>query len=235
MQVRVLATDYDGTLATHGNVDEETVSGLRRFLDSGRDLIMVTGRHLPDLKQVFPQLYLFARVVAENGALLYCPAEDREELLCEPVPETFVAELRRRGLPVSAGRAVVATVQPHEEAVRGAIEEAGVPLRVSLNKGSIMVLPEGVNKTTGLHSALMELGVNEDLVIGIGDAENDMDFLEACGCGVAVANALPSVKGHAQLVTRGAHGAGVVEVIDQLLATGCLPCGGRERDFLVPE
>jgi len=235
MRYRALATDYDGTLATHGEVDQDTLRALRLFVASGRNLIMVTGRELSDLKRVFSQLSLFARVVAENGALLYYPAANRETLLCEGVREPFVAALRRRRLPLSVGRAVVATIQPHEQAVRQAIEEMGLPLRVSLNKESIMVLPAGVNKTTGLRRALIELGVTEDVVVGIGDAENDIDFLETCACGVAVANALPSVKSCAQFVTRGAHGAGVAEVIDQLLANGSLPCDGRVHDFLAPE
>jgi hydroxymethylpyrimidine pyrophosphatase-like HAD family hydrolase len=235
MRYRALATDYDGTLATHGSVDHETVEALIRFAASGRKLIMVTGRELPDLKRVFPEFKFFVRVVAENGALLYDPANNRETLLCGSPQDIFVAELRSRGVPVSVGRAVVATVEPHEEAVRQAIEETGLPLQISLNKGSIMVLPAGLNKTTGLRRALKELGLNPESAVGIGDAENDIDFLSACGCGVAVANALPSVKSRAQLVTRGAHGAGVVEVIEQLLATDRLPCNGRVREFLVPE
>src|SRR5262249_21154721 len=39
-----------------------------------------------------------------------------------------------------------------------------------------------------------------------------------CECGVAVANALPMLKEGADFVTRQDHGAGVVELIDQLLA-----------------
>lgn len=235
MQYRALATDYDGTLATHGKVDQETMKALRRFATSGGNLILVTGRELSDLKRVFPQLGLFARVVAENGALLYDPAHDRTTLLCRAVPNELVAALRRRGLPFSVGSAVVATVQPHETALRQAIAELDLPLAVSLNKGSIMVLPAGVNKTTGLHRALAELGVAEDEVVAVGDAENDIDFLEACGCAVAVANALPSVQSCAQLITRGAHGAGVVEIINHLLADGCLPCHRPLGNFLVPE
>ncbi len=235
MQYRALATDYDGTLATHGCVDLETIDALIRFVASGRKLIMVTGRELSDLRCVFPRLDLFALVVAENGALLYDPADDREILLCEPAQQTLVTALRRRGAPVSVGRAIVATVEPHEDAVRQAIEQTGLALQVSLNKGSIMVLPAGVNKTTGLVRALKELGLAEDAVIGIGDAENDIDFLCACGCGVAVANALPSVKSRAQLVTRGRHGAGVVEVIEHLLANDRIPCNGRALQFLRPQ
>lgn len=235
MQVRALATDYDGTLATHGSVDEETIAALRSLAASGRVLIMVTGRELPDLRQVFQHLNLFTRIVAENGALIYNPAKDEERLLSGRVPERFIAALQRRGLRFSVGRGVVATVQPHEIAVREAIAETGLPLHVSLNKGSIMVLPEGVNKTTGLREALCELGITEDAVVGIGDAENDIDFLRACGCGVAVANALPSVKSCADLVTRGTHGSGVIEVIDRLLADGTLSCGSRVRECFLPE
>ena len=82
----VLAADYDGTLASDGVVDESTLSALRRFISSGRKLILVTGRHLPDLRQVFPHLDLFHRIVAENGALLYRPDAKKEKLLSEPPP-----------------------------------------------------------------------------------------------------------------------------------------------------
>ncbi len=98
-----------------------------------------------------------------------------------------------------------------------------------------MVLPKGVDKASGLRHAVAELGINAESVVGIGDAENDIEFLAACGCGVAVANALPSLKSSADFITRGAHGDGVAEIIDLLLRDGRLPCDGRERRLLVPE
>ena len=73
MRFLVLATDYDGTLAADGRVDEKTLQALLRLRNSGRKLVMVTGRHLPDLRSVFPDLDLFDRVVVENGGLLYDP------------------------------------------------------------------------------------------------------------------------------------------------------------------
>ena len=79
-----------------------------------------------------------------------------------------------------------------------------------------MALPSDVTKATGLGPALEELGVTADRTIGIGDAENDLDFLAACGLAVAVSNALESVKASAHVVTRGARGDGVVEFIDRL-------------------
>ncbi len=81
MRYLALATDYDGTLAHHGRVDEPTETALRRLKETGRRLIMVTGRELDELKEVCPQLDLFDRVVAENGALLYRPEAKEEEPL----------------------------------------------------------------------------------------------------------------------------------------------------------
>jgi hydroxymethylpyrimidine pyrophosphatase-like HAD family hydrolase len=81
-----------------------------------------------------------------------------------------------------------------------------------------MALPADVTKASGLTPALKALGLSCQWTIGAGDAENDQAFLRACGVAVAVANALQSVKDIAHVVTRGARGDGIVELIDRLLA-----------------
>ena len=86
MRYYALACDYDGTLAHYGRVDEPTVAALERLLATGRRLILVTGRELSELQQIFPQLNLFAWVVAENGALLYCPGSREEKLPSTKAP-----------------------------------------------------------------------------------------------------------------------------------------------------
>ncbi len=218
MRYHALACDYDGTLAHHGRVDEETVEALERLRKSGRRLIMVTGRELDDLRHNFPRLDLFERVVAENGALLYDPKTRKEKLLAEPPREEFVRLLEERGVsPVSVGRAIVATWEPHETTALKAIHDLGLEMQVIFNKGAVMILPSGVNKATGLRAALDELGLSSHNTVGVGDAENDHAFLNLCECSVAVANALPSIKEETDLVTRGDHGAGVIELCEALL------------------
>jgi hypothetical protein len=181
---------------------------------------MVTGRQLDDLRHVFPHLDLFEQVVVENGALLYQPAIGEEKLLGEPPPEEFIKVLQERGVdPLSVGRAIVATWHPHETTVLEVIRNLGLELQVIFNKNAVMVLPSGVNKASGLGAALSELGLSPHNTVGVGDAENDHAFLDFCGCGVAVANALPMLKEHADFVTQGARGAGVVELIDKLIAS----------------
>src|SRR5262245_50611661 len=219
MRYRVLACDYDGTLARKGRVDEATVAALSRLLASGRRLVMVTGRELPELLGIFPQIDLFEWVVAENGALLYCPRTREEKPLAEAPPPRFLEILLDRGVgPISSGRVIVATWEPHETVALELIRELGLELQVIFNKGAVMILPAGVNKATGLKAALKELGLSPHNAVGVGDAENDHAFLRSCEFSCAVANALPAVKEAADLVTRGDHGAGVAELIDQMVA-----------------
>lgn len=219
-----LATDYDGTLASQGAVDHETAEALRRLAASGRRLILVTGRQIEDLKRVFPEVEIFDRVVAENGAVIYRPGSGEIRLLAEPPPAAFVDALRRRGVdPLSVGHVVVATVQPNDTTVLEVIRELGLELQVILNKGSVMVLPVSVDKATGLAAVLEELSLSPQSIVGVGDAENDLTFLAMCGRSVAVANALDTVKQRAAFVTGGRSSAGVRELIDLLLSDHPVP------------
>jgi hydroxymethylpyrimidine pyrophosphatase-like HAD family hydrolase len=218
MRYLALATDYDGTIAQDGRVDDTTLKALRRMREAGRQLVLVTGRVLDDLFATFDDCDLFNRIVAENGALLYDPSSKTSRLLAPPPPPTLLAALAAKGVPVSVGRSIVATVKPYEHAVLDSIRDLGLEWHVIFNKSSVMALPSGITKATGLAPALRELGVSAEQTVGIGDAENDHAFLRMCGIAVAVANALPALKSAADLVTTGARGAGVAELIDRMLA-----------------
>ena len=158
-RVRVLACDYDGTLAYEGRIAEATTGALGRLKASGRRLLMVTGREVRHLIALYRYLPLFDAVVAENGAVLYEPALTQERLLSSPPSSALIA-------------------------------------------------------------ALQTLGLSARETLGVGDAENDETFLAACGTSAAPADALPSVKARVDIVTGRDNGAGVVELIDELLRQG---------------
>jgi hypothetical protein len=92
------ATDYDGTLATHGQVSASAIEALKTLRSGGRKLILITGRILDDLKQVFSQLDLFDLVVAENGALLYRPSDGTITVATRRIPKEFIETLQQRGV-----------------------------------------------------------------------------------------------------------------------------------------
>jgi hydroxymethylpyrimidine pyrophosphatase-like HAD family hydrolase len=218
MTYEALATDYDGTLAYDGAVDEPTLAALVRARAAGLKLLMVTGRELSDLFNTFEHSALFEVIVAENGAVLYRPATEEVELLAPAPPPAFIERLTRLSIPLSVGHSIVATVSPHEHEVLAAIRDLAMEWHVIFNKGAVMALPANVTKATGLGPALEWVGIPPERTAGIGDAENDQAFLRACGLAVAVANALPTVKELAHVVTAGARGAGVAELIDLLIS-----------------
>src|ERR1700724_1374778 len=91
-----LATDYDGTIAEDGIVAEATLEALRELKQSGRKLLLVTGRQLPDLKKVLPEIALFDLVVAENGGLLFDPRTGEETLLAPETSQPFLDRVHTR-------------------------------------------------------------------------------------------------------------------------------------------
>ena len=218
MHFLALAVDFDGTTAEHGSVSPEVCASLTALKNSGRKLLLVTGRELQALKHQFAQLELFDLVVVENGALLYDPKTDTEELITDPASTDLVERLREKGVsPLSIGRSVIATWHPFENAVSASIRELGLELQMTFNKDAIMVLPPCVNKASGLNAALRRLGICALNVVGVGDAENDHAFLSICGCSAAVSNAIASIKSSADLCLSHDHGRGVCELVDMLL------------------
>lgn len=218
MIVHVFACDYDGTIAEHGRVSSATATALERVRQSGRKLVLVTGRMLPDLREVCPAAdEMFDAIVAENGALLYLPATREVKVLADAPAPALVQALHRRQVDLVLGTSIVATTESFAEASLAAIREAGEERALIFNKGALMLLPAGVTKQTGLEAALLRMGLSRHNTVGIGDAENDHAFLSMCECAVAVADAIPALRQRADHVTRAPSAQGVIEFVEEHL------------------
>lgn len=218
MRYRVFATDYDGTIATHGGVSRQTIAMLQKLKATDRILVLVTGRELDDLEKVFPDYKVFDYIVAENGALIHFTTNGKEELLGKKPPQSFVEALQQKGVaPLSVGKVIVATWEPHEKAVLDIIKKSGIEHQVIFNKGAVMILPPGINKATGLQALLKMLCLSIHNTIAVGDAENDSAMLQAAEYAVAVQNALPALKQLADYTTQAPHGQGVEELIAKVI------------------
>ena len=218
MRYLALAADYDGTLASAGTVDTDTIQAIERLVASGRKLILVTGRVLPEILEIFPQISLCERVVAENGAVLYRPATKEITLLAPPPPSAFLEEVQRRKVEhLTLGNSIVATRVPYETVILDIIRDLGLELRIIFNKGAVMVLSHGINKATGLTAALKQLELSPHNIAAVGDGENDHAMLTYSEYAVAVENAVPMLKETADRTTVGDHGHGVIELINELV------------------
>jgi len=218
VRYHALAADYDGTLAHHGLIEDHTWAALKKLRDSGRKLIMVTGRELDELLALLPHPEMFDRIVAENGAVLYCPQSKAIKLLAPPPPIEFAEELARRGVDrVAVGRVIVAAWEPHQDTILHVIHDMALELQVIFNKGAVMVLPTGVNKATGLEAALCDLGLSRHNVVAVGDAENDPALPLSADVRRAVPQPPDPPQNTANPRLSGHHGHGIVELVDGIV------------------
>jgi len=62
------------------------------------------------------------------------------------------------------------------------------------------VVPAGVNKWAGLQLLLQHMNINPQCMMAVGDGSNDLEMVKNAGIGVAMGNAVPSVKAPAAVV-----------------------------------
>lgn len=79
------------------------------------------------------------------------------------------------------------------------------------------ILHPSVSKGNAVKLLAEKLGISREEVICIGDGENDLTMIKYAGCGVAMENAVPSVKEIAQFHTRSNNEHGVAYAIEQLI------------------
>jgi hydroxymethylpyrimidine pyrophosphatase-like HAD family hydrolase len=216
-QYRMLATDYDDTIATNRAIRISAEKAFRQAKEAGFLLSIVTGRELDNLLRICPQIPMFDLVVAENGAVLYSPSTGQIELLGEPPALEFIAQLMHYRIPFNQDRVMTTVHSSYKQQVISIIQELELPRHVICHSSWMLILPLGVHKGYGLGKALPRFNITSKEVIGFGDAENDFDLLEFCGFSVAVANALDELKAKADWVASKESGDGVAEFIWKLL------------------
>jgi hydroxymethylpyrimidine pyrophosphatase-like HAD family hydrolase len=220
MRYVALAAGFDGVLARDDHCDERCIDALRALSATGRKLILVTGRELRELLEMFPEARIFDYVVAENGAVMYHPATRQSEILAQAPPEILLQELRRRNvMPLTVGSSIVRTAPGNEREVVEALRKLQLDMQLVTNHGWLMLLPVGVSKASGVLSALKELGVSRHNLAAIGDAENDLPLFGFAEQAIAVHNADDKLRELADRVTEGDHCDGFLEIAHELIAS----------------
>jgi hydroxymethylpyrimidine pyrophosphatase-like HAD family hydrolase len=210
--VQAVAVDLDGTLTRDGVLSQDVLAAIDECRDTGVSLVVVTGRIRGELERDFPELVEHVdALVYENGAVLQMAGQLR---LCAPAVDPLLgARLGARGVEFRQGEVILACHGSDAAAISEEIARLGLDMQLVHNRAEAMVLPAGVSKGTGLRAALEHLGVSEHNTVAIGDAENDLSMLDAAEVGVAVANAIESVRRHADLLLDAEDGHGVAEFL----------------------
>jgi hydroxymethylpyrimidine pyrophosphatase-like HAD family hydrolase len=228
MKFSVLALDYDGTIARDGRADPAVLESIREARARQIVVLLVTGRILSDLRRVLADQGLFDAIVAENGAVLAFP-NGRTRVLGRPPPPEFLNELRRLEVRFESGECVLQADASSAAKILDAVRNLELPLMLAFNRGRVMILPQGINKASGLREGLKTLRLSLHNCIAIGDGENDFELLEACEIGVAVGWGSKSLCAIADDVLLGSGPAVVADYIRHVSAHNKLPPTRTDR------
>ena len=90
----------------------------------------------------------------------------------------------------------------------------------------IQVMNKEATKWNGIRMMLDAFQIGTDKAVYFGDDNDDIEPITKCGCGVAVANALPAVLAIADYVTGSNDEDGVAAYLSALLNG----CSGEDRN-----
>ena len=82
----------------------------------------------------------------------------------------------------------------------------------------IEVMNKNTNKGYAVRAMAKDLGISQDEIMSIGNERNDIPMLEQAGFAVAMANAVPELKVHADFITKSNLKSGVGYAIEKLLS-----------------
>lgn len=214
MPYQLLAFDYDGTLAEHGQVPAALQEMLARLHQRDYKLFLVTGRHLNGV-DLGAMASLFTGIVWENGAVLAHTATGTLGLPFGAVAPALVHRLEQAGVPLGYGHAIVASWAPHDTTVRAVLSAWDGQEQAVYNKGAVMILPPGADKGPGLAELLRLCGYQANQLAAFGDGENDLTLLRLAGFGIAVGDAVPGLQAAADMVASEPGPHGVLSILQR--------------------
>jgi hydroxymethylpyrimidine pyrophosphatase-like HAD family hydrolase len=226
--IELFVTDIDGCLAEpYTPYDLDGLATLRDRVhgdpDAAPALSLCSGRPYPYVEAMSQALDVTAPVLFEGGGGRFDPVAaqtawsprltEEVEAKLQTVRQWFVTECipdtrlsldhakRTQAGVVSPAVEEIRAVRPRAEAFVAA-EAPG--LHVFSTDVSVDVVPPGITKRDGLEWLAEHLGLGLDEVAYIGDADSDLDALDAVGLSFAPANATEDVRGRVDHVTEGA-------------------------------
>jgi hypothetical protein len=215
-RIRLVLSDYDRTFTDETLcVAPGLVDAIGRLRDKGVLFSVVSGRKYPFMLDFYRGMDgLVDSFVAENGCIGY--AQGCRQVICEAGHrDELLQALGREAIPYDAGDVVISVHRRYLAGVEQVL--AGYPAyHVIRNVDSLMLLPHGASKATGIRWLMDMYCVGTGEMACIGDAENDIDMRGLCVLMGAVANALPAVKQESDYICRNEFGAGLREFLEHI-------------------
>lgn len=215
----VIVSDYDRTITDENLKLYEPVLDALKILveDHNFHFMIASGRTLDYLTKHLEGVNFVDAFIAENGAVVYLP---RSESTCKfgQNNEELRVLLRESSIPFDAGEIVISLRRDYAGEIDDFVSRLDMNVRVEYNRDSIMVLPAGVTKATGVKEALNNLGLDDARLICIGDGENDQPLFDIASLSVATADSVSELKKRADIICSETSARGVTKFLNELRA-----------------
>src|SRR5487761_652974 len=214
---QILVFDNDRTLTLDDLlIPDQTKNILREVRKTDQAMLgIASGRLVPFLKSVNESISgAFSFFVAENGAVIYDSDSNKEQIFGEDWAKRAKEVFSGSKLGVRFGQVMGASRVENTEKIKQVLASTGVESNIVRNRDSVLLLPPGVGKESGVLNAISRFGARRDIELtSFGDGENDVSLFEPADIRVAVSNAVEQLKEIADAITVRPGGLGVEEYI----------------------
>lgn len=239
-KIKAIAVDIDGTITdSNRKICISAIEAIRAAEKIGIPTIIVTGNIFFYATATATLIGTTGGIVAENGGVIsevdsegiekikvlgnfqktakafkYLDSEVKKKYKDYELKKVDDSESRLSEI------AIYRTID--EEILKNILKESPEKFGVEVydTQFAIHITDINVNKGSSLENVAKKSGFNVDEIMGIGDSENDIEFLKVCGLKVAVANADKILKETADYVCKNEYGDGVKEAIEKFILKG---------------
>lgn len=214
--IRLVLSDYDRTFTDATlRIEPGLVDAILRLKRKGTLFSIVSGRKYSFMYDLYRNLEgVIDSFIAENGCVGF--ADDRKQYIARADGRAeLLAELRSQAVPFDAGDVVISVHRDYEPQVDQVVAQYPY-VHVVRNVDSLMILPRGISKATGIQWLMGVYSLSPREMACIGDAENDLEMRSLCELMGAVCNALPAVKKESDYVCHHNFGVGLQEFLEYI-------------------
>ncbi|WP_407377576.1 phosphoglycolate phosphatase [Methanobrevibacter sp.] len=231
MTIEAIAVDIDGTITDETRkICISAIEALRKAEKAGIPTIIVTGNVVNYAYAAEVLIGCSGGLIAENGGIVFKEGENNnavesmvdrdfvtsaEEHLKEKLGKKFNQHASHDNMYRLTETVFYKTLTKEE--LEEALKDFKYLDQLELYDSgfALHVTDKRVNKGSSLRYLCERNGINMDNVMGIGDSENDQDFLKETGYKIAVANADDELKKISTYACENYFGDGVAEAIEK--------------------
>lgn len=219
-------TDIDGTLTDdRRRISTAAIECIRTLIDSGIPVILASGNTLCSMTILAKMIGTDGTVICENGGTYRIGFDGDEHVIgdisvCRKAFSFIEQFYEKQGEILQlyspeyrfADVAFARTVDP--DAVRRLLSD--FPVRVLDTGFAIHLQTEGITKGTAFLNICEETGRNPEEYLAVGDSHNDVEMIQAAGCGAVVHNCSADMCNAADYVSGKMYGEGFVDAVKKV-------------------